>query len=624
MRRALTLAALVTLLAATFPLAAGAQETVSFRFTGSGWGHGVGMSQYGARAMAEKGHTADQILTYYYTGVTLNTLPGVFPPENFLLADPDPIWVGLAQTRSVMTFRVEGTTPAGLCKANDGEGECPTQFAQPGETWEFRALGGGQCQFFREGAAVGNPGTCRGAITWDDQPNTRIHIVELNRTYARGSLRMRPVGENFHISLEIPVEQYLYGLGEMPSWWHMEALRAQAIAARTYLVRQSLRQGPEKAFTASRQAQCWCHVYASVVDQVYVGYSKEAEPINGARWVEAVNSTAGRVITHPEAPDSSIIIAYYSSSSGGKTETNVTGLGHSNPIAYLQTVDDPWSLDPVALNPYASWEKTLTAPEVAAAVGLDTVTGMQVLSRHPSGSANEVRIVGTLAGAETSIIRSGRTLKSALGLRSSYFSIEGPTGAICDEFTPDAGFTDVDPNGPHKADIDCIASQGITTGIAPGIYDPLGTVHRWQMALFLIRSAAVMGVNLPDGSDQGYTDLEGLSPEVVTAINQLHQLGITTGVSPGVFDPAGRVERWQMALFLIRVYQVAGYLSPTPTSEPFTDLAGLSSEAVRSINGLVTLEVAKGTSATTFSPYQPVTREQMASFLARLLRLVAA
>ena len=77
--------------------------------------------------------------------------------------------------------------------------------------------------------------------------------------------------------------------------------------------------------------------------------------------MDAVNATSGQIITHPQAPDSTVIIAYYSSSSGGHTDSNVDGFGHSTLLPYLQGVDDPWSIDPIAQNPLASWSKKVNA-----------------------------------------------------------------------------------------------------------------------------------------------------------------------------------------------------------------------------------------------------------------------
>jgi SpoIID/LytB domain protein len=604
-----------------------AQADPSYEFKGSGWGHGVGLPQYGARAMAEDGMTAGQILSTYYAGVSLNTVGGVLPPTQWLMAESAPLWIGLAQNQTILRFSAVGGT-LGLCKANDGEGTCPTQFANPGESWELRALGGGACQFFRDGAAVGNPGTCRAAIEWTGQPAVQVSLPDLRRTIARGTIRVRPVGEAFHVVLQIGLEEYLYGIGEVPSSWPEQALQAQAIAARTYGVRQALRWGPEPGFDPARQAQCWCQLYATVVDQNYVGWAKEAEP-EGVRWVSAINATAGQVVTHPQAPDATVIIGYYFSSSGGHTDSNVAGLGQATLLPYLPGVPDPWSVAPEAQNPFAAWTKPVTASAIAAALGLESVTGIAVTKRNPSGSVAEVAIGGTVNGAPTTITRSGRTFRSALGLRSLFFQVALPAGAVtpgttvglCDAPAPDAGFTDVSRDSVHKPGIDCIASAGVTSGVGPGLFGPAEPVTRWQMAIFLVKTASVMGVSLPDGADQGFADLGGLSEIAVTSINRLRQLGITDGVAPGRFDPHATVTRWQMAIFLIRLHQGLGYDVPTGGDRGFTDLAGLDPSWVTAINQLADLGITSGTGdGSTFSPKATVSREQMATFLMRMLQ----
>ena len=595
----------------------------TFTITGSGWGHMVGMSQYGARAMAEGGYSASQITGYYYANTTVQALPAVVPAGNFIVADPDPLWIGLLQNRTSFNFRVDGAGSAGLCKANDGEGVCPTQFAAAGETWEFRALGGGACQFFKAGVAVGNPGTCQAAITWDFAAGTRIFSIDNGRSYARGVIRIRPVGEGFHVVLEIGIEPYLYGLGEMPSDWHPQALQAQAIAARTYGARQAIRYGPAENFDVSRQIACWCHMYSTIVDQAYVGWSKEADQF-GPNWVSAVNATAGQVVTHPLAPQYSIIIAYYASSTGGHTDGNVEGLGHTVPLPYLVATPDPWSIAPAAKNPFASWTVTFTGSQIAAALGLTTVTGVEVTGRNLSGTASEVTIAGTLNGQDTIITRGGRSFRTSLGMRSTMYNISGGSGvgtAVCNGTAPSAGFTDVGATNPHLNDINCIAALGITTGTAAGVYSPTATVPRWQMAIFLARTAAVLGVALPPAAPQGFEDLGGLSVEAVTAINQIRQLGITAGTTPTTFEPHGVVNRWQMALFLTRLHPLAGGALPAGTDQGFSDLLGLSPEAITAVNQLAELGITLGTAPGAFSPSNPVVREQMASFLARLIRI---
>ncbi len=624
-RRIGSIVAVVALLLTVLPAPAGlAENPAVFSFEGSGWGHGVGLSQYGARAMAESGWTAEQIVGYYYTGTSTNGVAQVLAPDSFVMTDPDPLWIGLHQNQAVLRFQMQNGQ-AGLCKAGDGEGDClpplnGTQFAGPGENWELRALGGGVCQFFKEGTAVGNPGNCRTSITWLDQPNTRVFFPDTGRTYARGTLRTRPNSSGgFHVVLEIGLEDYAYGIGEVPSSWSMEALKAQAIAARTYGVRQTLRWGPEAGFTSSRQEQCWCQLFSTVVDQNYVGWSKESG-LDGDRWVQAVNETAGRVVTHPAAPEQTIITAYYSSSSGGATESNVSGLGHTSLIPYLAGVPDPWSVDPLAQNPYASWTKEVAAADLAGLYGLDSVTSVEVTARNESGSAAEVVISGTLNGVGQQLVRSGRSVKSTLGLRSSYFDVVGggSTPAVLN-----IPFKDLDGN-EHAQSVQTIWDTGITKGCSPDAYCPSQPVTRWQMALFLTRLWPHAGFDLPDGGSQGFTDILSRSADEQRAINQLKQLGFTTGTSDTTFDPEGTVTRWQMALFLTRIVAATGIDLPDGFDQGFADLGSIQPNAQVAINQLKQLGITTGTSATTFNPTGLVRRDQMASFLARTLQLVGA
>ena len=114
-------------------------------FSGKGWGHGVGFSQYGARAMADGGASAMEILSHYFPGTTLRQLNTVSSGSELLSPD-EPLWVGLLQNQPEITFRIEEGT-ADLCL--DGTGDCSaTAFA--GEKWRFGPDGFGQCAFARQ------------------------------------------------------------------------------------------------------------------------------------------------------------------------------------------------------------------------------------------------------------------------------------------------------------------------------------------------------------------------------------------------------------------------------------------------------------------------------------------
>ena len=192
-----------------------------------------------------------------------------------------------------------------------------------------------------------------------------------------------------------------------------------------------------------------------------------------------------------------------------------------------------------------------------------------------------------------------------------------------------AGFDDV--TGPAlQAAVDCLAYYGITLGTSAGEYSPDRVVTRAQMALFLVRAAAVAGVELPAPGDAGFTDLGGELPAVRRAVSRLAQLGVARGVTPEEFSPRSPVTRLQMALFLYRLFKLApngpdgfnvGIVFSSEGS--FEDLPA-GDEPARAVRALFETGVTNGTSAGRFDPDAPVTRAQMALFLTRILALTKA
>jgi hypothetical protein len=179
---------------------------------------------------------------------------------------------------------------------------------------------------------------------------------------------------------------------------------------------------------------------------------------------------------------------------------------------------------------------------------------------------------------------------------------------LCDG-VPSAGFSDVSISSPHYNDINCLAYWDITTQV--GTYDPFGSVSRWQMALFLTRTVPPFYQDA-SGAYQGFTDIGALPVSTQVAINQVKQFAITSGTTATTFSPNDVVTRWQMALFLVRFVYAFGAGIPDGSAQGFTDIGSLSAEAQTAINQAKQLGITSGTSATTYSPNAPVTREQMA------------
>ena len=122
----------------------------------------------------------------------------------------------------------------------------------------------------------------------------------------------------------------------------------------------------------------------------------------------------------------------------------------------------------------------------------------------------------------------------------------------------------------------------------------------------------------PAAESAGFRDLKGNFGE--SAADCLAYYKITVGTSEGMFSPNDVIPRWQMALFLARAAGPAGIVLPAATDRGFTDLEQLGGQTREAINQLAQLRIMNGTSATTFSPYEPVIRQQMAVLLSRFLR----
>ena len=168
-------------------------------------------------------------------------------------------------------------------------------------------------------------------------------------------------------------------------------------------------------------------------------------------------------------------------------------------------------------------------------------------------------------------------------------------------------FTDVGPGDVFDTAVAWLVEAGITAGTGPGLFSPGAPVSRGQMAVFLWRAA-----DSPDPlGEHGFNDVPN-GAFYSDAVSWLVENGITAGTTATTFTPKGLVTRGQMAAFL---WRAAG--SPAPLGEHgFNDVpdGAFYDDAV---SWLVENEIAAGTTETTFSPGDVVTRGQMATFLWR-------
>lgn len=380
-----------------------------FVFSGHGLGHGVGMSQYGAQGAARLGCDARTILQTYFPGAQVTQAP--MPPG---------IVVGLAQhARAMDVEAVSGPVEWELCAPNRVCEAVPVTQGG-GATWTVAVRPDASYEITQGGAALwagGDKGRIlRANLSQADGDNRIVRLPLTGVRYKWGFLRFGSVladPTTMVVTLDIPsVERYLRGVREMPQSWPAEALRAQAIAARSYAV--------AKSEPSALQRPCRCHLSATMRDQAYRGYDQElADTPDGHGWVEAVDATVGQVIRYQNRT----VAAFYASSHGGHSESGLFAFGADLP--YLRSVDDSrWDL--ASDNPYRSWSVAVNADQLGAAAGVGRATRIELPDPRgavgrvgdPTRGYGGVRVEGTTGAATLS----GEAVRGALGLRSTLFS----------------------------------------------------------------------------------------------------------------------------------------------------------------------------------------------------------
>jgi len=190
----------------------------------------------------------------------------------------------------------------------------------------------------------------------------------------------------------------------------------------------------------------------------------------------------------------------------------------------------------------------------------------------------------------------------------------------CPPRIPRAGFRDVSSSDVHARAISCMAWWDLTGGLSPTAFAPGSRVNRAQMSSFVAREIEGAGYVLPASPGDAFGDDNGSVHEV--RINQLAAVGVVAGVTPTSFRPGDFVTRGQMATFLVRAHDLVAARDLVADGSRFGDDTGSVHEA--SIDKCATAGLAGGTGSGSFSPLEPVSRAQLASFLARSLDLLVS
>jgi len=411
-RRFLLLPPFLLALLIAVPTAANAAQVArvpaSFTFTGSGFGHGVGLSQIGAKGQALEGKSAPEILSYYFPSASVTPV-----------LDSQTIRVNIGHEQSNASFSLAPGFVNETMTATDDSGTITL-----GSTFGFSILG--KVITSSSGGSAG-----LWTLNWNGAVVMRLGSATMTLKYGQIQLRSVPLtGHGYRIEITDTMrvqDEYLYGVSEVRSSWPTEALKTQVIASRTYALARL--GAPRKA--------CDCNVYSSIYDQTYIGYAKEAEPTYGALWKSAVDATViddshALAVTFNNQP----INVYFFSSSGGMTQRSQDVWGSAFP--YLINVPDPWSLSD-SLNPgYAHWSRTVTQSQMAAAFGLPDVAKYAISGRTSTGSV--VAVVAYSSTGQRSKLSVG-DFKTRVKLPSSWFNlpksvtVPQPTSPVVDTAT---------------------------------------------------------------------------------------------------------------------------------------------------------------------------------------------
>ncbi len=362
MRRPTLLLSLLLLL--VVPAAAHAR---TFEVRGGGWGHGVGMSQYGAQGFAEHGVGYRGILSHYYRKTRLDRARGKRVRVLLQASRREPASFSGATRAGGRRLRPSGTYKVKVS----------------GSRLVVRASGGRRIGRFRAPLRVAGGD---GGVKLD---GTALNGVTGGRY--RGKLELRPGASGGVTAVNaVRMDDYVRGVipAEMPPSWRLDALRAQAVAARSYALATDVGGSVFDAYPDTRS-------------QVYRGMTDEQVSTD-----EAVRSTAGEVLRH----GGEVATTFFFSTSGGHTEDNENVFGGA-PLPYLRGVNDPYD----GISPLHRWDSRFTRTEMTRKLGSVVQGRFRGVDRVRRGASPRM-IVAKVRGSAGSTRVSGATLRSRLGL----------------------------------------------------------------------------------------------------------------------------------------------------------------------------------------------------------------
>lgn len=382
--------ALLALLVTATPASA-LSTAYHFTITGHGWGHGVGMSQWGAYGYAKHGWDYKAILKHYYTGIALSKVDDAIIRVN-LRSGQSAIKLSCPGAYTVQGGGGAWTIPGGTTATTTRSGS------------GYRVVAGSLRETFTSAPTFKPSSGSLRLITKTDLGDDGAY---------RGTIKVVSSGGGLAMINHVPLESYLRGVvpHEVSPSWPREALKSQACAARAF------------ALGSREPGKAW-DVYCDVRDQAYVGVG-----IEDSRTDAAIRATAGVCPTYKGKP----IVATYFSCSGGHTESVQNVWGGSYP--YLKGVDDPYDY----YGTLHDWGPLRRSPsQIGGPLGASgTVRAVYTVKRGDSPRIVKAAVIGS--GGTRYI--DGGSLRVKLGLNSAWaaFTSMGISPAARDNASVSAG-----------------------------------------------------------------------------------------------------------------------------------------------------------------------------------------
>lgn len=437
-----------------------------FTIAGTGYGHGVGLSKWGAYAMAEQGWSADRIVQYYYPGTKVKSLDdqsdvriGLLYQKPAAHARVESLSGSAAQIEISLGPRKKVVVDAGVSLTFKNE----KKYVSVRQTVDGKTTKVGRARVITlRWSGTRDPGAAGSTPAVLNVAGPDENYVDEGHRYRYGSVEVTPVkadgGRRLAVVNVLRLgDEYLKGIAEVVPTWPQAALQSQVIASRAYAL-SKLQAGTRK--------DCQCHMDdgdGPYYDQTFKGYVVESG-YGGGNWVKAVDATRsgeqGRTVTYQGVP----IPAFYTAATGGMTNSAQEVWGGSG-YPWATPVDDHWSLQAPG-NPYRRWDVVVSQAQAEELFGLPDVMTIEVSKTMASGGAKEVT-ARSLNGQRSSI--SASSLRSALSMRSTYITDITEQEVAGDVPLPKGGVTLVaNPKGDVK-DGTVVTLSGVIKNPTPGL-----------------------------------------------------------------------------------------------------------------------------------------------------------